>query len=197
MDSPNSTPGRDWPWATVLVAVAALLTFGSPKLGDLFIYQRSLIFAGQVWRTWTGHIVHFGPSHLGWDLAVFLPAGCWLETLRPRCARWLYLLGPVFISVCLLAFDPTLERYAGLSGLAMGTLVLLAMVQLQNKKESPWLWLGVWLLVLAKLAIELRAGAPLLVTDFANIRNVPLAHFGGVGCGLLCWLCLGRPKRAG
>jgi hypothetical protein len=71
------------------------------------------------------------------------------------------------------------------------------MVQLQNKKESPWLWLGVWLLVLAKLAIELRAGAPLLVTDFANIRNVPLAHFGGVGCGLLCWLCLGRPKRAG
>ena len=50
--------------------------------------------------------------------------------------------------------------------------------------------------MIAKLAIELKQGGPLLVSDFSNIRNVPLAHFGGVGCGLLCWLILGRKKTS-
>jgi rhomboid family GlyGly-CTERM serine protease len=194
MASPSLPAHKSWPWGTVLITVAALITSAYAQLGDTLIFQRPLIFSGQIWRTWTGHIVHFGPTHLAWDLAVFLPAGAWLENLRPRCARWLYLLCPIVISLLLLAFDPTLERYAGLSGLAIGTLVLLAVVQLTNKNESPWLWLGVLILVVAKLGIEIRQGAPLLVSDFANIRNVPLAHFGGVGCGLLCWLILGRGK---
>jgi len=196
MESSDPTRKKTWPWATVVVAVAALLVFGNPRLFDVFIFQRSLIFSGQVWRVWTGHIVHFGPSHLAWDLAVFLPAGCWLESLRPRCARWLYLLGPVIISVVLLVFDPTLERYACLSGLAMGTLVLLAIIQSTNKNESPWIWLGVLLLAAAKIVIELRQGAPLLVSDFANVRNVPLAHLSGAACGLVCWLLLGRKQGA-
>ena len=188
METPSSRNHlRDWPWGTVFVALAAMLVFSFPQLSDVFIYQRSLIFSGQLWRTWTGHIVHFGPTHLWWDLAVFLPAGCWLERLRPACARWFYLVCPVIISIVLLIFDPTLERYAGLSGLATGTLVLLACVQLQNKNESPWLWLGVLLLVIAKLVLELRQGAPLLVSDFKNIRNVPLAHLSGTGCGLVFW----------
>ena len=196
MDSPTQIRAKAWPWATAIVSLAAVITYRSAPLAEIFIYQRSLIFSGQIWRTWTGHIVHFGPSHLLWDLAVFLPAGCWLERLRPWSARWLYLLGPVVISAVLLAFDPALERYAGLSGLAMGTLVLLAAVHLQNRKESPWLWVGVLLLVATKIAIELRQGAPLLVSDFANIRNVPLAHFAGIGCGLISWWLLGRSGSA-
>ena len=194
MDSPNPIRPRPWPWATVVIAVAALLISAYAQLSDRLIYQRSLIFSGQLWRLWTGHIVHFGPSHLAWDLAVFLPAGCWLETLRPRCARWLYLLCPAVISAVLLAFDPTLERYAGLSGLAIGTLVLLALVQLTNQNESRWLWSGVLLLAAAKLILELCQGAPLLVSGFNNIRNVPLAHLSGTACGLLCWFLLGRAK---
>ena len=195
MDSSPKNNIRDWPWATVAVALAAMLTFSFARLADVFIYQRSLIFSGQIWRTWTGHIVHFGPTHLWWDLAVFLPAGCWLERLRPKCAYWLYLLCPIIISAVLLIFDPTLERYAGLSGLAVGTVVLLALIQLQNKNESIWLWVGVLLLVAAKLVIELRQGAPLLVSDFKDIRNVPLAHLSGTACGVLCWLTIGWKKR--
>ncbi len=196
MDSPSPTNQRRvWPWGTVIIALAAILTFRFAQLADVFIYQRSLIFSGQVWRAWTGHIVHFGPIHFWWDLAVFLPAGCWLERLRPGGARWFFLLCPVIISLVLLTYDPTLERYAGLSGLATGTLVLLACVQLQNKKESPWIWLGVLLLVTAKLGLELKQGAPLLVSDLKNIRNVPLAHLSGTGCGLSCWLILWWTKR--
>lgn len=194
MDSPQPARAPTWPWATVVIAAAALVTFGFVPLADALIYDRSLIFSGQIWRTWTGHIVHFGSSHLLWDLAVFFPAGCWVERLNPRCARWLYLLGPIIISAVLLACDPTLERYAGLSGLAMGTLVLLAIIQLTNKNESPWLWAGVLLLAAAKIVLELRQGAPLFVGDFAHIRNVPLAHLSGIGCALMCWLLLGRTK---
>lgn len=197
MDSSQSARAKLLPWATVVITATAIITFCFARLSAVFIFDRSLISNGQVWRIWTGHIVHFTPGHLGWDLAVFLPAGCWLERLKPGCARWFYLLGPILISAFLFIFDPTLERYAGLSGLATGVLVLLAVLQLQRPNESPWLWWGVLLLVAAKLIIEFRHDAPLIVSDFVNVRNVPLAHLSGTGCGLVWGLVCGRTKRAG
>lgn len=190
-DTP-SRPASPLPWATVLVTVATMLIFSSEKAFEALIYQRAKIFSGEPWRLWTGHLVHFGSSHLAWDVAVFLPAGCWLETLRPRAARWFYLVSPGFISGLLLIFDAQLERYAGLSGVAIGTLLLLALVQLRERRESPWFWWAVIVLIAAKVSIELLKGTPLLVSDFQNIRNVPLAHIGGLVGGALCWLISAR-----
>ncbi|MBL9214832.1 MAG: rhombosortase [Opitutaceae bacterium] len=153
------------------------------------LYERGLILQGQVWRLWTGHVVHWGASHFLWDLAVFLPAGCWLERLWPARARWFYAVTPGLISVLLLAFDPALLRYAGISGLATGTLVLLAGLQLRRRDEPRWPWIGVLALVAAKLLHELIARAPLMVQGFDGIRTVPLAHAGGVVCtGVFLWL---------
>ncbi len=177
-----------FPWGTLAVGLMAVGLMVFPAVSGLMIYDRSLIFHGQVWRCWTGHVVHYGPSHFFWDLAVFLPAGIWLERLRPKTARWFYGICPLAISATLLAFEPSLIRYAGLSGLATGTLVLLAGVQLGRRNDEPaWLWLGVLALVGLKIAIELRTGAPLVVSDFAGIRTVPLAHISGVVCGILFW----------
>ncbi len=180
---------RSKPWATVVVVGLALVAFCSNRLGELLIYRRSLILGGQFWRAWSGHIVHYGWSHLIWDLAVFIPTGLWLEHLHARAARLLYLLAPLLISQTLLAFDPTLERYAGLSGLAAGTLVGLACFQLRQKNEPAWPWLAALLLLCVKVSIELGKGTPLLVSDFKGIRNVPLAHIvgglTGAGCSLL------------
>jgi len=176
------------------MAGAALLALLSPAVSNWLIYDRLLLFRGQVWRAWTGHIVHFGSSHLLWDVVVFLPAGCWLEYRWPSMARWFYLVCPLGISGALLLLEPTLQRYAGLSGLATGTLVLLAALQLQRTKEEPaWFWICVLALVGAKIGTELFTGAPLMVTDFVGIRSVPLAHIGGAGCGLIFWL-LGRVR---
>lgn len=194
MNPPTDSRPPTWPWATVLLTVAVLLVFLSERAFELLIYHRDKILTGQLWRLWTGHLVHFGSSHLIWDVAVFLPAGCWLETLRPRATHALYLLSPPVISVLLLLFDLQLQRYAGLSGVAIGTLLLLALVQLGDRSPQAWLWWGILLLIAVKLTLELAKGAPLLVRDFQNVRNVPLAHFGGLGCGAASWWLLGRRR---
>lgn len=179
--------------ATLGIAGAAGVAFVWPRLSEAFIYQRADIFAGQVWRLWTGHLVHYTATHLLWDLAVFLAAGLWLEKIAPRLARWFYLLAPPAISGALLWGEPALERYAGLSGLGAGLLVLLALVQLRpGTREPRWFWLSVLALVAVKVVVESTTHAPLLARFDADVRVVPLAHLAGIGCAVVAFLVARR-----
>jgi len=180
---------------TLALASLAALALASGSVSDFLIYDRRLIFQGEVWRVWTGHVVHFGSSHLVWNLAVFLPAGVWLERLWPACTRWFYALCPLVISAALLVLDPSLVRYAGLSGAATGMLVLLAALQLGRRDEEPaWFWISVLWLVAVKIGVELFTGAPVFVSGFGDIRTVPLAHIFGVVCGAAFWLAARRRR---
>ena len=116
-----------------------------------------------------------------WNLAVFLPAGLWLETLAPRVARGFLLLAPFFISAALWWLSPQLDFYAGLSGVTMGVVTLLALVQLRGESHEPrGIWMATLALIASKIAFEwvwpeasLFAGLP------EGVRNVPLAHVAG------------------
>ncbi|HUJ42281.1 MAG TPA: rhombosortase [Opitutaceae bacterium] len=183
-------------WTTLAIGMAAGLAFAWPAAAGGLIFVRTDILAGQLWRLWTGHLVHFTANHLLWDLAVFLPAGVWLEWVTPRGARWFYLLAPPTISLLLFFSDPALSRYAGLSGLATGLLVLLALVQLQRDAHEPaWFWLGVLLLVAVKIVVESVTHAPLVVRFDVEVRTVPLAHIGGVGCAVAAFLIWRQSAR--
>ena len=183
------------PWVTLAVTFAAGGIFCFPVVNHWLLYNRDLILHGQVWRAWTGHLVHYSSSHFLWNLVIFVTAGCWLELIRPRSARWFYLACPPAISATLLIGEPTLQVYAGLSGLASGVLVFLAFVQLsENDAEPTWFWVGVFGLVIVKIALETFTGAPLLVHDFAGFRVVPLAHISGGCSGVLAW-AITRPAE--
>ena len=189
-----------WPGVTVTLALVAVLAWAWPALSAGMIYDRALLAKQQWWRLWTGHLVHYGISHLFWNLAVFVPVGCWLERGWPGLVRWFYVICPLFISGLLLAWDPTLTRYAGLSGVATGAIVLLAGLQLRRHPAEPaWFWLAVLALVAIKIVAELVVGTPLIVSsrEFTGIRNVPLSHLGGLVCAALFWgyACL-RDRRA-
>jgi len=172
--------------AMTLISAAALLF---DAVSSWLIYDRGLIFNGQLWRLWSGHVVHFGLSHFTWNLAVFLPSGIWLERLWPALTRCFYALSPLIISAALLLLDPTLTRYAGLSGIATGMLVFLACLQLGRRKEEPaWFWISVLALVGIKIGVELFTGAPVFVSGFGDIRTVPLAHIFGIVSALGFWL---------
>jgi rhomboid family GlyGly-CTERM serine protease len=182
--------------ATLSIAGGAGLAFVWPRLAGALIYERADILAGQAWRLWTGHLVHYTGSHLVWDLAVFLAAGLWLEWIRPRLTRWFYLLTPPAISAALWWGDPTLERYAGLSGLATGVLVLLALVQRRRDAGAPpWFWPAVLLLVAVKVVAEATTQVPLFARMDAGVRVVPLAHLGGIVCALLAFLAAQWQER--
>jgi len=182
--------------ATLAIAAAAGLAYVWPRLAGAWIFERPAILAGQVWRLWTGHLVHYSASHLWLDLAVFVAAGGWLEWILPRPARWFYLLAPPAISAVLLAGEPSLERYAGLSGVATGVLVLLALVQWRRDRTAPgWFWPAVLALVAVKIALEARGPAPLFARFDPDVRVVPLAHLGGVACAGIAYLAIRWRER--
>ena len=175
-------------WATLLVASAALAVFAFPSLADALLYRRTELAAGQLWRLWTGHLVHFGWQHLAADLAVFLAAGIWLESITPRTARVFLALTPAAISGLLFLADPQLAFYGGLSGVAVGVLVLLALVQLRCDRASPrWFWPAVLALVVLKVGSEAFSAAPLVASFGPDIKVSTLAHLGGIACALLAW----------
>jgi rhomboid family GlyGly-CTERM serine protease len=175
-------------WATLLVAAAALACFFLPRLADALLYRRAAITAGQFWRLWTGHLVHFGWRHLAADLAVFLAVGLWLESFAPRTTRWFLALAPAAISALLFVADPSLTFYGGLSGVAVGLLVLLALVQLRRDVAAQrWLWPAVLALVAVKVGIEAVSNTPLVAGFGPGIKVSTLAHLGGIAGALLAW----------
>ncbi|MDB6127359.1 MAG: Rhomboid family protein, partial [Verrucomicrobia bacterium] len=129
------------------MGVFAVVVFFSDALRRVLIFDRTAILHGAAWRVWTGNVVHFGPSHLLWNLAVFVPAGIWLERITPRAARCLLALSPALVGATMLVFQPTLDRYAGLSGVAAGVLALLAFTQLTRPRGDHWFWWSVLVLL--------------------------------------------------
>lgn len=176
------------------MALAAGCLILLPTASWQLVWDRSRILEGQWWRVITGQLVHFSPSHLLWNLAVLLPAGIWSERLEPVRARLLYLVGSLVIGFALLAFEPHLLRYGGLSGLAAAMLAFLALAQLRTETADRWFWRLVLALLALKIVAEVILASPLLahIPDPA-VRSVPLAHLGGIVAAL--FTLHARPRR--
>ena len=146
------------PWFTLVAAVLAVVAWFVSGSFDTLDYDRNKILGGQLWRIVTGHWVHFSGSHLFWNLAVLLPAGIWLERRNSCALRWTLVSSPLAISLALLAFDPSLAVYAGISGVASGALVALVVNGLRTQPTVRLWWLAALLLFTGKVAIEARNG---------------------------------------
>lgn len=150
------------------------------------LYDRAAILHGEWWRLWTGHWVHFSASHLAWNLVVLLVAGIWLERLRPGLlARYVLVAAPL-LSLGLLVFAPDMAVYGGLSGLATGVVVLLALAQLGTQRAERTWWFAVLALTAGKIAVDAFAPAPLFSRfDSDTVQVSALAHALGALLALL------------
>lgn len=164
----------------LLFALPAVLLAFAPARQPWFLLDRSALGAGEVWRLWSGHWVHFSGSHLGWNLAVLLAAGTWLERLRPGLLLRHTLVAAPLIGLALMACEPDLQTYGGLSGLATGIVVLLALHQLREPRAPRLLWAAVLALVAVKTSHDLiHADALLVHYGRADIRTSCIAHAAG------------------
>lgn len=108
-----------FPIATGTLALACLAA-GFTSLAPQLAYDRQGILAGEIWRLWTGHLVHFSAQHLFVDVGMLALAGWVVE--RERGARFVagaVLLGMPAISIVLLLTAPHLHAYRGASGVVM------------------------------------------------------------------------------
>lgn len=185
---------RRMPWTfLILASVAAVL---QPGWGDrdALLYDRAAIFHGEVWRIWTGHLVHFGWAHFAADVGLFLVLGRMLEWQQGRRVRLFLGVTPLIISSGLLLFAPAMQRYGGLSAVNLGLLVFLAAEGWQ-RNWLDWFWPSVLLVYAAEVAWEATlghgTGGGMIRFDDPAARVATAAHLLGGLCGL-AWSRLGR-----
>lgn len=173
------TGDRRFPWITAAVLALALGAYLVPALGDLLILDRARVAGGEWWRVLTGSVVHFSPSHLAADAIAFGVAGAMLERRGRAAMAALTLASALGVGVAVLVLQPSLERYAGLSGMAYAAIVALALVGLREPGTMAVLSGAALVGCIAKLAWELSTGRMLLADAPPGVVSVPLAHLAG------------------
>ena len=164
----------------LLFAVPAMLVALASASPGWLVLDRDALADGELWRLWTGHWVHFSASHLLWNLAVLVTAGTWLERVRPGALIRHALVAPPLIGLAILAGEPGLQTYGGLSALATGTVVLLALQQWRTPGANRWFWAGVLALVALKCVGDLlHLGPGFARYDEATVRTSTTAHAAG------------------
>ena len=178
------------PTGTFCIASLAALVWLLPNLASRLIYDRDAILAGEVWRLWTGYLVHFSASHFVLDLAAFAACGWLLET-RTRISRPLFFFGaPLWISLALLVLVPNMTRYGGLSALVVSALVCVALTLVKEGQGMRWIGWAALVLLAAKTGYELNASTALFA-DMSSVQVAPASHLAGSAAALIAWVTTG------
>jgi len=186
-------PPSDWrkrfPWVFVVLAVLALSIQLNPAWRDGLLYQRSAVAGGEVWRAWTGQLVHFGWPHFIADAGLFLILGWMLEQKHRRFTLTALGLMPPFISAMLYLFDPGMESYGGLSAVNLGLLLFLALQGWQHNWRD-WFWPAVLLIYLGEVIFETVSGGTgggMIQFDDPSIKVATSAHLASAAYALMAW----------
>lgn len=203
--------GAAGPWASLLLALPAVLLYLTPELTAWATLDRAAIAAGEVWRLMTGHWTHWSGEHLGWDLLVFAFVGGVLE-LRGRRRAFLIctVLSALLISGGVWVLRPAMAEYRGLSGIdcALVTLVAVDLLResIRDRRRGLSLALtGLLVGYVGKVTFEFTTGQTVFVAGGEGLFvPVPLAHVVGgavgIALGLVTPSCrspterLGRPR---
>lgn len=106
-------------------ALCLLLAWAGEPVAAGLAWERAAILHGDLWRLWSGHLVHFSPGHAAADALGLVAMGLVAEPLTGS-RRFALVLGggALLISLGLLALAPGLLEYRGASGLAVLAAVL-------------------------------------------------------------------------
>lgn len=183
----SESTGRAKPWlALAVTALVYVLSQGSAELHSSCALTPDAVAGLELWRLWTGHLVHFNAAHLRGDLLAFFVWAAVLET-ESRVVLWRVLgLAAPLLSLAVLVCCPSLAQYRGLSGLDCSlvvALILLRGVASPRLRGLGWLCLACFG---AKCSYELLSGRAILAPDLGEgVALLPSAHLLGAVSGLL------------
>jgi rhomboid family GlyGly-CTERM serine protease len=163
----------------------AAVPLGIPATRSWMLYDRAAILRGEWWRLWTGHWVHFSFAHFICDAAVLVMAGAWLERRRPGLLTPFVALSAPALSFMLLLAEPRMQYYGGLSGLATGAVVLLALTGLEHRGPARVGSIALLLATALKLGVEAIRATPVFVDLGGTVRLSASAHTAGALAALL------------
>ena len=183
------------PCAFLAIALVVLVIQLNGQWRSALVFDRVALDAGEWWRIWTGHLVHFGWPHFIADAGLFLILGWLLEREYPIATRTALIAMPAFISGAIYLFDPTMLRFGGLSALNLGLLVFLAAKGWQ-KNWTDWFWPAVLAIYVGEIVLQSTqrqgSGGGMIPFDDPAIQVATFAHIAGAvyGGGLALVLIL-------
>jgi rhomboid family GlyGly-CTERM serine protease len=171
-------------WVIVaLLAICLLMAAGGDSLRELGRYERHAIENGEYWRLASGHLVHLGFGHLWPNVAALAIIGLLFEDVF-RNRDWIRLgvVSAAAIDLGLLALEPAVLWYVGLSGVLHGFVAAGALALLvRREKLGAVLALG----LAAKLVFEQLVGPVPFTAQSVGGPVVVAAHlYGAVGAVL-------------
>jgi rhomboid family GlyGly-CTERM serine protease len=116
---------RRAPVSCAIGVLCLLLACAGEPIATGLAWERSAVLHGELWRLWSGHLVHYSLSHAGLDTLVLIAMGMVAEpAVGSRRLALVLGGGAALISLGLLALAPGINEYRGASGLAVLTAVL-------------------------------------------------------------------------
>jgi len=141
---------------TLLVIGIALMSLiaalGGDQVFNTLSLARTPVSQGQLWRVFTGNLVHFGWAHTLMNLAAFLLC-CFALLSEISTTRFanLFVFCSLIVGAGIYFFNPDLATYAGLSGAIHGLIV----AGLWYSKRHPfWLRCAALAIVAGKIFQE-------------------------------------------
>jgi rhomboid family GlyGly-CTERM serine protease len=160
-----------------------------PEAVGLLRLDRTAVLGGEIWRLWTGHLVHGSTQHLAWNVSALVGLGLLFERALGRHLAWLLLVGGALVGGGLFVLQPDIDTYLGLSGVL--NTVWVGGAILAARGERGWMravYLAAVVAGLAKIVFEAWTGISIFTDPEAlGGRPLVLAHALGslAGCALL------------
>jgi rhomboid family GlyGly-CTERM serine protease len=158
-------------------------------LCDFMEFDRAALLRGEIWRLFTGHLVHWSPEHFYLDALVFVAQGIVFEPKIGRGYAQVLGIAGGAIGLTLLVLQSDLAAYRGISGLINTQLVLgtgLFVFDSSLRRSIKAFYMAALGVHMLKIAYETLFKVPFFVTDALGDMGLftPLAHLGGVMVGL-------------
>lgn len=167
------------------------------ELAEILESSGSAIRHGDIWRVFTGNLVHWTAAHFYLDVGVFLLLGLMYEHALGLSFPWLVLTTGLAAGLADLTFSPAGTRCRGLSGVDSGLFAAALVVECRLALKDPfrWLWAGpATAIFFLKNAYEVATGESFFSTEhiLGPAKLAVAAHVAAilaalVFCTLMTW----------
>ncbi len=182
------------PIISIFIIAIALAAYIFDTMSSTLIYDRDAILDGEYWRVLSGYFVHFSGLHLSFNVIAFGVTGWIIEERGYPGYSLLIFMMAFTIGVSLMVLKPDMKLYGGLSGIAHGSLVYLALFGL---KESYFWNRMSWLILVfvpIKIGTEIVIGSSLAYSTETFVP-IALSHLIGVVVALTQFYILQTIER--
>jgi len=181
-------PNKSFIFFLIIATIISVLWLMGESASKILIYHRSAIAEGQIWRLFTGHLIHSNLWHLLLNLASLMMIG-WLFSQHFTYKIWIiiFALSAMMISFAYYFTAPQFEYYVGLSAILYAVIIIGALLDI---KHQPMIAGLILLVVTGRVIWQQLYGTADELEQLIEQRVAVESHLFGIITGYLLGLVL-------